>query len=571
MDNTNTKIRSFLYFYGIRTANIIPMKNSKYILLTLTALLACYTASSRQKKHDHVIIRTDVSNKAFFKDLFVDSAIKIVQHDTLFAADHIGLSQETLRLEEDNPENNRIQQSIFYGSDEDLNGRLLYPDGEPRFSCIYMYGGQSNNHGVILGTKGREVFRTFFKNGGSYIGSCAGAYICCFGCDTKGTQPGYFGMWPGLCNEAPITGIWPSYVIPEDSPLLKYSNNDFGGDRRIDGIEHYNGPYFADWSAVPGTEVLAYNEIKDCTLDGQPSLIARKNDAFTGRLLISGGHPELKADGEQMELMAAMLQYVVDGRGCAKVKTILGNGEIWEMTKGTTDNDPAHTMIGDLQCHNFAFNLPQKARNVKVRLEVLNSHNLSLRLAPGTFAFKEDACHRVENGERIKELNFGKLAAGVWYIGVQCEDTVSVKHCKEYDTYENTDVLNGVPYRISVSWDIAKTGDAVLQRGADINEKLKMLVSGESYKRIWAKDSTITAIVFRTGCKKIKDGVHLDHESSEEPVYASYDGNGTVTIATPAERFRSRGALDHMFENLEALKKVEGFELVNLEAAFYLP
>lgn len=539
--------------------------NTKKIIIVAATVLSCTLMAAKQKKQEVVPIRTDVPNKAFFKDLFVDSGIKIVQHDTLFAADWIGLSQETLRLEEDTPENNRIQQTMLYGSEEDLNGRLLYPDGEPRFSCIYMYGGQSNNHGVIMGTLGRERFRTFFANGGSYIGSCAGAYICCFGCDTKGTQPGYIGLWPGICNEAPITGIWPSYVIPEGSPLLKYSHNDFGGDRRIDGIEHYNGPFFETWESVPGTEVLAYNDIKDCMLDGHPSLISRKNDAFTGRLLISGGHPELEAEGEQRELMAAMLQYVIDGRGCAKVKTVLGNGEHWDMTKGTADNDPAHTMIGDLQCHNFAFSLPRKARNVKVRLEVLNSHNLSLRLAKGTYAFKEDAQYAVENREPVKELHFEKLPGGVWYIGVQCEDTVWIRHSKEYDTYEDTDVLNGVPYRISVSWDIAKTGDAVLQRGADINEKMKMLVSGENYKRSWAKDSTITTIVFKASCRKARGSVRLDHESSEEPVFASYDGNGTITIATPAKKFFSCGVLSHMFENLKALKKVEGFELIDLE------
>ncbi len=537
----------------------------KKILLTVITVFTCISVMANGKSKVYVPVRTDVPNKAFFKDLFVDSAIKIVQHDTLYAADFLGLSQETLRLEDDNPENNRIEQMVFCGSSEDLNGRLLYPDGEPRFGCICMYGGQSNNHGVILGTAGRETFRTFFANGGSYVGSCAGSYICGSGLTPNTTRPGYIGLWPGLCDEAAITGINPAYIIPEGSPLLEFSSDSFGGDFRVDGIEHYNGPFFDRWMDVPGTEVLAYNRIDSCILDGHPSMLARKNDAFTGRLIMSGGHPELASDGEQLTLMAAMLQYAIEGRGCAKVKTVLENAQCWDMTRGTLDNDPLHTMIGDLQCHHFAFSLPKKARNVKIRLEVLSCHSLSLRLAKGTYAFREDARYASENRELVKELSFDRLDAGVWYIGVQCEDTVTVKHGTGYDFYENTEVLNGVPYRISVSWDVAKVGDAVLQRGADINEKIKMLVSGENYKRNWDADSAVTSIVFKSGCRKVKHGVRLDHETSEEPVYLSYDGAGTVTISTPAVRFRTCGALNYLFENFKALKKVDGFGLIDLE------
>lgn len=539
----------------------------KKVILTAVTVFSSISVFATGKCREYVPVRTDVPNKAFFKDLFVDSAIKIVQHDTLYAADFLGLSQETLRLEDDNPENNRIEQMVFCGSGEDLNGRLLYPDGEPRFGCIYMYGGQSNNHGVILGTSGRETFRTFFANGGSFVGSCAGSYICGSGLTPNEIRPGYIGLWPGLCDEAAITGINPSYIIPEGSPLLKFSNDCYGGDSRVDSVMHYNGPFFDRWMDVPGTEVLAYNRIDSCILDGHPSMLARKNDAFTGRLIMSGGHPELAFDGEQLSLMAAMLQYAIEGRGCAKVKTVLENAQRWDMTKGTLDNDPLHTMIGDLQCHHFAFSLPKKARDIRVRLEVLSGHRLSLRLAQGTYAFREDAQYSVEDGRLVKELYFDKLPSGVWYIGVQCEDTVTVKPDKVCDVYENTDVLNGVPYRISVSWNLARTGDAVLQKGADINEKIKMLACGEKYKRVWQKDSTVTSIVFKTSCRRHNDGLRLDHESSEEPIYATYDGKGTVTISTPAARFCNCGTIGHMFENLEALKKVEGFERIDLEGA----
>jgi len=134
------------------------------------------------------------------------------------------------------------------------------------------------------------------------------------------------------------------------------------------------------------------------------------------------------------------------------VKAVLRNGATRVMDKSTDEKDPAHTMIGDLQCHHFAFALPAGARDIKVRMTTPSSHRLSLRLAQDTFAFKEDAQYALEDGTGVKELKFDSLPAGTWYIGVQCEDTVTAtKDTNEY-IYTNKDVLNGVPYTISVTW-----------------------------------------------------------------------------------------------------------------------
>ena len=124
------------------------------------------------------------------------------------------------------------------------------------------------------------------------------------------------------------------------------------------------------------------------------------------------------------------------------------------MTKSTTDNDPAYTKVGDRQCHHFVFALPSGARNVKVRLESLEGFNLSLMLAEGTFAFKEDAKYKLENNDSVKELTFDTLPKGTWYVGVQCEDTPDVSEGDYGYIYSgNTAVLNGAPYSISVTWE----------------------------------------------------------------------------------------------------------------------
>lgn len=153
--------------------------------------------------------------------------------------------------------------------------------------------------------------------------------------------------------------------------------------------------------------------------------------------------------------MDALVKYSLDHVGIAKVKGILRNGELRAMTRPTSANDPAHAKVGDLQCHHFAFGLPAGARNIRIRLEVLEDFNVSLRLAQGTFAFAEDAQYRVENGNLVKELSFDTLASGTWYIGVQCEDTVTNDASSTYGISYSGKIaaLNGAPYTIQVTWE----------------------------------------------------------------------------------------------------------------------
>ena len=93
-------------------------------------------------------------------------------------------------------------------------------------------------------------------------------------------------------------------------------------------------------------------------------------------------------------------------------------------------------------------------------MESLENFNISLHLAEGTFAFKEDAQYKVENTDKVKELKFDTLPSGTWYVGVQCEDTPTCTLGDygggKYSGYQysgNVVVLNGAPYTISVTWE----------------------------------------------------------------------------------------------------------------------
>ncbi len=410
-----------------------------------------------------VEIRTDVPNKAFYKDFLNEDGVGLSDYKTLTVTNRLHLTTETVYTRTNDAANQSAQNRLLIGDENDENGILLYPDGEPRYRMMYVNGGQSYTHGPSLMAAGRENFRKFVYGGGSYLASCAGSYVGSLGIIEAGTTTsnpammaynGYIGLWPGLVDNTGLTNAYPDYIIPENSPLLQYDN--FGGDFRVDSIKQWNGPYFSGYASVPGTEVLAIFDYPAYRCHNHPSIISYKPSPFCGRITLIGGHPEQYADGlEGADLMDALTRYSLDHVGIAKIKGILRNGELRAMTKSTSDDDPAHAKVGDKQCHHFAFGLPEGARNIRVRLEVLEDFNVSLRLAKGTFAFAEDAQYSVENGNLVKEITFDTLEAGTWYIGVQCEDTVTNDASSTYGISYSGKIaaLNGAPYTIKVTWE----------------------------------------------------------------------------------------------------------------------
>lgn len=546
---------------------------ARRLQLWLTPLFAAaiLTAGCQSGEYDFEV-RTDVPDKAFYKDLFMDTGLWMSEYRTMPVVDYLSLDYEYFYAPEPNDTNQSLQEQAICGSDEDLNGVLLYPDGEPRFRMVYVNGGLASYHGRSLRAQGRNNFRRFVMNGGGYIGSCAGAFMASYGIDEDNeTMRGYLGIWPGFANNTgDIVNL--AYDLPEESPALRYY--DFGGDRHIDVMKHYNGPFFSKWDSVEGTEVIAVNNAEGYILDGQAAVIAYKADAFSGVVIPSGGHPEQVPDGEGRDLMASYVRYAMDGLGAARVKAVLNNGEVRMMDKSTEDDDPLFTMIGDRQCHHFVFALPDGATDVKVRLESLKECNLSLFLANGNFAFREDAQYKVENGENVKEMSFDNLDAGLWYIGVQSEESVECSFGEHgYGYYGKTWLLNGSPYSISVSWNqkgrkspsvripaTASSGNALLATGSDFNEYLKQLVDAEA--TVVSVDSTIRRIAFRSDDPST-DGIRVDDIRSSVPVYASLDEEGTVTVTTPAAAFYSNADASYMFADFISLESIDNLSAVN--------
>ncbi len=79
-------------------------------------------------------------------------------------------------------EDGRVPASDLAGNESDLNGRLLYPDGQPRFRLMVCNGGTTR--AMINNFTSRRAANNaleYFRNGGGWVGTCAGTDILTMG------------------------------------------------------------------------------------------------------------------------------------------------------------------------------------------------------------------------------------------------------------------------------------------------------------------------------------------------------------------------------------------------------
>lgn len=399
------------------------------------------------------MLEENVQNQSFYKDVFLDAGIALTSRKSLAAADYLGLSLEGISFPYSGAtsKDRAIQTAIVSGDSDDLNGRLLYPDGQPRYRLLFVNGGNSSSHGQSLDGNALKNMRAFVEHGGGYVGTCAGAFFASNGVDGKADNPYYLSVWPGMMQHTGLSKTSSGMFIEENSPLLQYY--DFGGDHYVDSVRHNTGGYPAEFPLR--TEILArYDYPKKGAVHRKPSIWAYKKNLQSGRVIMEGSHPEEVKDGERRDLTAAMMLYAMDGVGVATLKGYLKNGEARVMDKKTSDNNPAYTRIGDLQTHHFAAYIPSGARNIRVELSSSSKCDFALMMNQGTYAFSDMAEYRSSVPGAKQQLSFPSVREGFWFIAVQCLTTVTVKETDYGQEYGGkTEVLNGVPYTISISWE----------------------------------------------------------------------------------------------------------------------
>lgn len=444
------------------------------------------------------LARKDVVQKGYYKDIFLDAgfgldaestipkAIVEIYEATSNAPNAIEQVELLYTFSNNSPsqEDTLTHNGVLCGREEDLNGSLLYPDGEPRFKVLYVYGGRASIHGEALGPEGIANINTFYANGGSYSGSCAGAILSCakYG---GSVSESHFDLFDG--GNYVFSGMYISNLpYYNDITLEKGTKfDDFSGLANIPGLDnlkHNGGAYMDETSAPEGTEVLARFSSRPYPLEnleehsnpdkcvGKPCMWAYKRNEASGRLVVCGSHPEICNTDNITKLFKGEILYAMDGFGNATAKDVLYNGEARVMN--LKEGDPGHCGIGDGQYHNFVIFLPYGASELNLTLEWDCKASLDIALKHDSFAF-ENPDYSIEsplNEASVQSplsIKAENLESGLWYVSVHCSNrvkgvfqnkTIYGAHKAYWFNYEKTRsdadmlTLNGVPYTITASW-----------------------------------------------------------------------------------------------------------------------
>lgn len=425
--------------------NITYSSNEDFIIFDINDTLQLIIPSNKWFS----TLKREVPNQGFYKDVFLDAGVYLTTRNSLAAASFLGYTLESVSCT--NIQDTLWQNNNIAGCQEDENGRLLYPDGAPRYRLLFVCGGNSRNHGKTLRPKSRERMRDFVKNGGSYVGTCAGAFFVSNGYDDVCDYQYYLGLWPGMVSHTGLLQTYTGMFVDAGSPLLDYY--DFGGDHYVNNIRHNKGGMPSNWPE--GTEVLArYDYPLIESMHEQPSAWAYKKNNTWGRIIMEGSHPEEVSSGERCEFTAAMLRYAADGIGETTIKGLLRNGEVRKMDKTTGDNKTAYTRIGDMQYHHFAVYIPKDAKNIKFTISSEIDCDLQLSLHSTTFAYSDIAEYKSKEKGHYQELLFDGMSEGLWYVSVRCLTTVESTDVPLGQVYSGKlEVLNGIPYSVSVTWN----------------------------------------------------------------------------------------------------------------------
>lgn len=467
----------------------------------------------------------DVKARGYYKSLFVDGGMFLTSNDStqnLPAIAYLGLENDyeyfgssvnaDLELESDSILNRSVQNGVMVSAPSgalvtwnDANGVLLYPDGSPRFRCIYANGGKSSRHGPTLTDQGRVQIHDFYMAGGGYVGTCAGAFLGSKYVDGTNhydnatpSQNYSFGIWPGRVTHThlpPNINTYPTVFtgmkVLSDMGALGYYG--FAAGDTLEDTRHHGGcylPHNAVNAAIPHEELLSFqysdrHSAKDTSCytaantesmakfryGGNPiqlvdsvSTWAYKASSASGRAVLCGSHPEGRycTSGKQRDYMAFMLRYAMDGGGDPVLKSgDLAMDAIRAMDRPTSAADPAHTRIGDRQYHHFRFVAAAPVEDFILTLNSIydsaSGINLWLTLRRGDFAWVSDADYLICTKGGQKSLRIKNLPAGTWYVGVYCATAVTATPTEVATTSSKmafwnysgkTEVLDGITYSL---------------------------------------------------------------------------------------------------------------------------
>jgi putative intracellular protease/amidase len=177
-----------------------------------------------------------------------------------------------------------------------LKGADIAAGGLKGYDLVMFTGGIGSAEAAGLGEKGREEVRDFVRNGGGYVGICAGAYLACSG----------FEWGVGILNAKTVSSKW-----RRGQGEVKIEGEAFCQKLTARGVRYANGPIIkADVRKdLPGFETLvsfrtelAENDTPVGVMVGSPAMV--RSTYGLGRVFVSSPHPEQTAGLENLVVQA---------------------------------------------------------------------------------------------------------------------------------------------------------------------------------------------------------------------------------------------------------------------------
>jgi len=158
---------------------------------------------------------------------------------------------------------------------------------------VIFTGGSGSKEAASVGEKGREEVRQFVRNGGGYVGICAGAYLACSG----------FSWGIGVLDAKTVSSKWQRGVGPVQIEVTPAGRVVTGLAAQKHEIKYANGPIIQshEQEKIPDYEVLAWFRT-ELARNGSPEGVMINSPAIVrgsygkGRVVSSSPHPE-QTDG----------------------------------------------------------------------------------------------------------------------------------------------------------------------------------------------------------------------------------------------------------------------------------
>jgi len=324
------------------------------------------------------------------------------------------------------------------------DGKLRYPDGQPRYGVVLVGGGASweyttgtpesdclyNNHlycgpglqrhdSSYTSLSGRTQLINYTNNGGNYVGICAGAYYASsrYRCNWDKTSDCgflgiYLGIWPGITNAHGCT-LGTTLRLDTSQPI----NEGFGSS--IPWVGLYSGCDFADFgSPVPDTSYVAFFDAYqsgDCYWDNfqdKPAVMVYDNDGLKGRIVASGVHPEYGDSDSTRPYFKRLLKYALAKKPAINSLELIGGQEY-------QPEDP----VGDGQYHYYYLDIPAtEAYQLTVELKDGSGSRAGqdndLYLRKGDYPTKGNHDYHSDSAGPQETINALPATSGRWYVGV---------------------------------------------------------------------------------------------------------------------------------------------------------